>query len=102
MQLRVVEAIALDIAVGFRRLYSKVDVPGTRLFDGHDDLAWVDSHIKAETMHAAQVSDEDTGMTRLVADRERAEEFLTEVREYAAHWSRALETFAAALRAGNS
>jgi len=101
VQLRVVEAIALDIAVGFRRMYSKVEVPGTRLFAGRDDLAWVDSHIKAETVHAAQVSDEDTGMTRLVADRERAEEFLAEVREYAGNWSRALETFAVALQGGH-
>uniref|UniRef100_UPI00406D529D Putative molybdopterin oxidoreductase n=1 Tax=Streptomyces asoensis TaxID=249586 RepID=UPI00406D529D len=102
VQLRVVEDIALDIAVGFRRLYAKVEVPGTTLFAGRDDLAWVDSHIKAETMHAAQVSDEDTGMTRLVADREQAEEFLTAVREYAAHWSAALETYAQALRDGHA
>lgn len=97
VQLRVVETIALDIAVGFRRMYAKVWVDGARVFGSNDQFAWIDAHIKAETVHAAQVSDDETGMTGLVTDAERATEFLGLVTEYAAHWSQALECFARAL-----
>lgn len=94
IQLRVVETIALDIAVAFRRLYAKVSVDGERVFAETDQFAWIDSHIKAETVHAAQVSDDETGMTWVVTDTAQAAEFLTLVREYSENWSRALACFA--------
>ncbi|MET7622608.1 DUF6202 family protein [Streptomyces sp. NPDC005408] len=94
VQLRVVEAMALDIAVAFRRLYGKVRVDGQKLFATSDDLAWIDSHIKAETSHAKSVSDEETGMTALVETEEDAEELLLLATEYAAHWAAALDDFA--------
>ncbi|MFI5617204.1 DUF6202 family protein [Streptomyces sp. NPDC051567] len=99
VQLRVVETIALDIAVAFRRMFPRTAVPAGHgaLFTGPGDLAWIDSHIKAETGHAAQVSDDESGMTGLVADPADAELFLALVREYAQNWSRALETFARSL-----
>lgn len=100
VQLRVVETIALDIAVAFRRLYAKVLVDGERLFREKDQFAWIDSHIKAETSHAAQVSDDGTGMTGFVTTAAEAEQFLAIVREYAGHWSRALESFGDCLREG--
>ncbi|MCM2578732.1 DUF6202 family protein [Streptomyces meridianus] len=98
VQLRVVETIALDIAVGFRRLYAKVMVDGERLFHHNDQFAWIDSHIKAETGHAQQVSDDETGMTGLVTTSDEAAEFIRLVSEYADNWSRALETFGDCLR----
>ncbi|MFR9676038.1 DUF6202 family protein [Streptomyces sp. TR06-5] len=99
VQLRVVETIALDIAVGFRRMYGKVLVDGERLFTTTEQLAWIDAHIKAETVHAAQVSDDETGMTHLVESPQEAEEFTRLVTEYAGNWSRALATFADRLQA---
>ncbi|MCF6522645.1 DUF6202 family protein [Streptomyces sp. JJ36] len=102
VQLRVVETIALDIAVGFRRMYGKVLVDGERLFDRNEQFAWIDAHIKAETVHAAQVSDDETGMTGLVTDADRGEEFIGLVEEYARRWSAALECFADRLDAATA
>ncbi|MER7466106.1 DUF6202 family protein [Streptomyces sp. NPDC097981] len=97
VQLRVVETIALDIAVGFRRVYGKLEADGRRLFPEPGDLAWIDSHIKAETMHAAQVSDDETGMTTLLTTEEEARLFAGMVREYSASWAGALNAFADSL-----
>ncbi|WP_316524237.1 DUF6202 family protein [Kitasatospora brasiliensis] len=97
VQLRVVETIALDIAVGFRRVYGKLEAGGARVFPQTEDLAWIDSHIKAETMHAAQVSDDETGMTFLVTTEEEARVFAEMTAEYAAGWALALDDFADSL-----
>ncbi|MQY12354.1 hypothetical protein SRB5_24870 [Streptomyces sp. RB5] len=99
VQLRVVETIALDIAVGFRRMYGKVLADGEKVFSENEQFAWIDSHIKAETSHAAQVSDDETGMTTLVATEAEAAEFANLVAEYSRHWSAALTCFATALDA---
>ncbi|MCX4521965.1 DUF6202 family protein [Streptomyces anulatus] len=99
IQLRVVETIALDIAVAFRRMYAKVAVDGAKLFSETDDFAWIDSHIKAETGHAQQVSDDETGTTSLVTTEEEAKNFADLTAEYARSWSRALGDFAASLDA---
>ncbi|MGQ4490555.1 DUF6202 family protein [Streptomyces sp. 372A] len=99
VQLRVVETIALDIAVAFRRMYGKVESDGVAIFRADGALDWVDSHIRAETVHAAQVSADDTGMTSLVASPAEAEEFKRLTEEYAANWSRALGSFADCLPA---
>ncbi|MET7653908.1 DUF6202 family protein [Streptomyces sp. NPDC005486] len=97
VQLRVVETIALDIAVGFRRVYGKLETDGRRIFPEAADLAWIDSHIKAETMHAAQVSDDETGMTTLLTTEDEAAAFTAMTREYAACWAGALNAFADSL-----
>ncbi|QJS09497.1 hypothetical protein HKX69_08180 [Streptomyces argyrophyllae] len=97
VQLRVVETIALDIAVAFRRVYGKLEVNGERLFPETEDLAWIDSHIKAETMHAAQVSDDETGMTFLVTTKAEARTFAEMTAEYSASWAGALNAFADSL-----
>lgn len=94
VQLRVVETIALDIAVAFRRMYGKVTAGGEKVFTEKEQFAWIDAHIKAETVHAAQVSDDETGMTTLVTDDAEAAEFLRLVEEYAGSFSRALKCFA--------
>ncbi|MFB7918669.1 DUF6202 family protein [Streptomyces sp. NPDC056061] len=94
VQLRVVEATALDIAVAFRRMYGKVRVDGQKLFAASDALVWIDAHIKAETIHAKSVSDEETGMTALVESEEDAEELMLLATDYAAHWAGALDDFA--------
>ncbi|MFI9435621.1 MULTISPECIES: DUF6202 family protein [Streptosporangium] len=100
VQLRVVEAIALDIAVAFRRVYGKVLVNGQKLFTAPDALTWIDAHIKAETSHAKSVSDEETGMTAMVESGADAEEFVLLATDYAAHWAGALDDFADQVSAG--
>jgi hypothetical protein len=100
VQLRVVEHIALDIAVAFRRVCDKVTVAGAPLFARHGELDWIDSHIRAETGHAASVSDDETGMTTAVntaADRDR---FVALTEEYVGSWAGALDEFARMLRDG--
>lgn len=99
VQLRVVETIALDIAVAFRRTCSKVLVDhGRKVFTSTGQLAWIDSHIKAETGHAAQVSNDETGMSGIAVTEERQAEFLSLTERYAHRWSLALADFADALR----
>ncbi|MEU5217697.1 DUF6202 family protein [Streptomyces sp. NPDC020807] len=95
VQLRVVETIALDIAVAFRRMYAKVRTSdGGKFFAASDALVWIDAHIKAETSHAASVSDEETGMTALVESDADADELLVLATEYADRWADALDDFA--------
>lgn len=98
VQLRVVESIALDIAVAFRRVYSKTLANGEKVFPTAESLAWIDSHIKAETSHAASVSDDDTGMTAMVADEADRGRLSALVEEYSAHWSRTLLDFRKTLK----
>lgn len=100
VQLRVVEAIALDIAVAFRRLYSKVQVGDIKPYAADGALDWVDSHIKAETVHAKCVSDEATGMTVIASTPQERTELLAFAEEYAASWAGALNEFATELTAG--
>ncbi|MEU0517769.1 DUF6202 family protein [Streptosporangium sp. NPDC006007] len=97
VQLRVVETIALDIAVAFRRVFSKVAVDGRKVFTSAESLAWIDSHIKAETGHAESVSDHETGMTVIAESASDQAELLKLAEEYARNWARALDDFASAL-----
>jgi hypothetical protein len=94
VQLRVVQAIALDVAVGLRRMLPKVAVPRGAPFGSSDKLAWVDSHIRASTGHATQVGADDTAVTTLVTSRAAAEEFVVQIGEYAGNWSLSLASFA--------
>jgi hypothetical protein len=100
VQLRVVEAIALDIAVAFRRVYTKLDGGDTKLYGAPDALDWIDSHFKAEKSHANSVSDHETGMTAMVTTDEDRAEFERLALAYTADWARALDDFDSALVGG--
>jgi hypothetical protein len=100
VQLRVVEAIALDIAVAFRRIYSKIEVDGAKLYRESGALDWIDSHIKAETSHASSVTDDEAGMTFMASTEAEREEFARLAEEYTASWARALADFDAVLEEG--
>jgi hypothetical protein len=93
VQLRVVESIALDIAVAFRRIYSKTLANGRKVFPDAQSLSWIDSHIKAETEHAKSVSDDETGMTALVESEAERVRFTAMVEQYSLNWARALREF---------
>jgi hypothetical protein len=97
VQLRVVEAIAKDVAVALRRVLAKVTVGGRPLFS-RADMTWLDAHIRAETMHAKQVSDEDSGMSLVVKSEAEGELFVELVAEYATNWSRALNVYTPYIR----
>ena len=94
VQLRVVEAIALDITVAFKRVFSKAVVDGNRLFTRPDQFVWMDSHIHAEVEHHKAVSDDDTGTTAIADTEEKQRHMLQLTRQYAESWNIALNEFA--------
>jgi len=97
VQLRVVETIARDIAIAFRRVFSRLEIDGERLFPGRDDLAWIDTHIQAEVVHARDVRNDETGMASLATSGDQQQELLALTRRYADLWNDALRDFATAL-----
>ncbi|MBN3808538.1 DUF6202 family protein [Paraburkholderia sp. Ac-20347] len=94
VQLRVVEAIALDITVAFKRVFSRVEISGGRLFSRPQHFQWMDSHIHAEVEHHKAVSDDDTGTTAIADTPEKQARMLQLTQTYAAHWDVALNEFA--------
>lgn len=98
IQLRVVEAIALDITVAFKRVFSKVVANGAPLFSTPAQFAWMDSHIEAEVAHHKAVSDHDTGTTSVADSDSKRGDMLVLTQEYAANWNAALAEFAACLQ----
>ena len=97
VQLRVVEAIALDIVIAFKRVYSRLVIGGTKMFPASEQLAWMNSHIQAEVAHHSDVSNHDSGMTSLADTAAKQKEMLCLTAEYAWMWNAALEDFAAPL-----
>jgi hypothetical protein len=90
IQLRVVEAIALDITVAFKRIMTKVQVDGRRLFTRPEQLAWMNSHIEAEVAHHKAVSDDDSGTCAIADTRAKTRHMLARTRDYIACWTLAL------------
>lgn len=97
VQLRIVEAIARDIAIAFRRIFSRLEIDGEKLFPGREDLAWIDTHIKAEVGHASDVCRIDSGMAWLAVTSGQQQELLATSRRYASLWNDVLKDFANAL-----
>lgn len=97
VQLRVVEAIALEIAVAFKRVFGRLEVDGKRLFPRGDDLPWMNAHIRAEVTHNQQVSDHDVGMAGVADTVAKQQEMLAQTAEYVERWSQALGDFETAL-----
>ncbi len=93
VQLRIVEAIAMDIAVAFRSLYSLLTIDGKKVFPGVNDLAWVNAHIKAEVNHHKQVKDGDSGMVNIATTPEEQRTLLVLTKKYAECWALALKDF---------
>ena len=94
VQLRVVEAIALDITVAFKRVLSKAVADGQRVFTRPEQFQWMDSHIHAEVEHHKAVSDADTGTTAIADTEEKRRHMLSLTRSYAEDWNLALNEFA--------
>ncbi|WP_374569139.1 DUF6202 family protein [Ideonella sp.] len=97
IQLRVVEAIALDITVAFKRVMTRVTHQGRRVFTEPAHFTWMDSHIEAEVAHHKAVSDDDTGTCGIADTLQKREQMLSLTREYVDSWRVALTEFASHL-----
>ena len=95
-QLRIVEAIALDISKAFYYIFSKVKHNGTLIFKDKD-LTWITSHIEAETIHNQQVCDTTSGMARILVNSEDEKIMLELIEKYAEAWAKALNVLASFL-----
>ena len=96
-QVRVVEAIALDISLAFKHVFSNVKHDGENLFS-NKDLEWINAHIRAEVSHNEQVTDHDSGMTVIANTEEKCEKMKELCSRYSQAWGAALENFANMLR----
>lgn len=94
VQLRIVEAIAEDICLAFLAIFSKVEFQGKKIFASAKDLTWIHSHIKAETIHHEQVSNEYAGVMKIAESLEEKNTILSLTHEYAKAWSEALNHLA--------
>lgn len=87
VQLRVVEAIAMDIALAFRSIFPKLEVNGAKVFKTRDELAWIYTHIKAEAIHHQQVTDHDAGITQIAISPHEQQEFMLLTKELIDSWA---------------
>lgn len=94
VQLRVVEAIALEITIAFKRIFSKVERNGQKLFIKKEQLNWMYSHIHAEVEHHKSVTDEKSGTTVIANTKLKQQRMLELIEEYARNWNAALNDFA--------
>lgn len=92
VQLRIVETTALDIALAFLAVFSKVQYQGQKIFSDEDKL-WITAHIEAETIHDQQVSNPLYGMTAIADSPEEQLEMFTLLKDYANAWNVALNEF---------
>jgi hypothetical protein len=93
VHLRVVEAIALEIAIAFKRVFARAEAGGRRLFPRPADLDWMNTHIRAEVTHHAEVSGDETAVTALAQTLAAQEEMLALAARYAQMWGEALADF---------
>lgn len=93
VQLRVVEAIALEIAISFRAILSPLKANNQFIFKTNDDLAWVNAHIKAEVEHHKNVKDTSCGMAYAAITPDEQKLFLDLTKKYIKAWHLALLEF---------
>lgn len=93
IQLRIVEAIAQEIALSYRALFTELSIDGALLFPTEPDLAWINSHIKAEVIHHRLVKDTDGGMSQIARTFEEQQEYLDLTAEYIEAWEGAMHDF---------
>lgn len=93
IQLRIVEAIALEITIAFKHIFSKVELDGKKVFSKKEQFRWMNSHIMAEVEHNKSVSDKDTGTTVIADTKSKKTRMLKLTNEYAAKWNAALNDF---------
>lgn len=87
IQLRVVEAIALDIMTAFSYLFRSLEIEGKKFFNYKDALALIHSHIKAEVFHCQQVTDKDSSIINIFSSLREQEQLLLLAYDYINCWS---------------
>jgi hypothetical protein len=97
VQLRVVEAITLDIVIAFKRVFTRLSIGGNKVFPSSAQLAWMNSQLQAAVVHHNDVSNHDGGMTCLADTGAKQKEMLCLAAAYTRAWNAALADFAAAL-----
>lgn len=90
IQLRIVEDIALHIAVAFQCIFNNLFHKGEKVFSDRRSLAWITSHIKAEVSHHNQVSNTESGMSCIATTLHEQKKFLEMTEWYAGLWEKAL------------
>lgn len=100
IQLRVVEAIALDIAVSFRSIFENISQNNQSLFS-RKELNWIIAHIKAEITHHQQVANDNDGIAFLATSAKDQLEFISTLQWYANLWTVALDDFNTFLNRNN-
>lgn len=93
VQLRVVEAIALHIAMAFHKILIGVEHQGQKIYGKRSALAWITAHIQAEVTHHSQVTDTQDGMSYVATNVEEQHQFLATLDWYSELWSHALNDF---------
>ena len=95
IQLRVVEAIALNIAISFRDVFSHTFHGAEKTFGDRKNLDWIYSHIKVESEHHQQVSGSETAVTRALVGKQyfNNDIVLSEFDRYVDSWALALADF---------
>lgn len=93
IQLRIVEAIALEIAISFRAILSPLKVNNEFVFKTNEDLAWVNAHVKAEVEHHKSVKDISYGMAYVAITPDEQKTFLELTKKYIKAWHFALLEF---------
>ena len=93
VQLRVVEAIALEIAISFRAILSPLKINDKFIFPKNDDLAWINAHIKAEVEHHKSVKSSLFGMANAAITPDEQQIFLDLTKKYIKAWYTALLEF---------
>lgn len=101
IQLRVVEAIALDIVLAFLPLFSKTSLDTQPIFQSRENLSWITAHIKAEVIHHRQVTHDDNGVMNIVNTIKEQEELFFLAEEYINSWKGVFEDFYAFLDSGH-
>jgi len=98
IQLRIVEAIAYNIASAFLDLFSKVECDGKLVFEKESDKLWILTHIEAEIVHDQQVCSEISGMAKIASTPDAQKEMLEIAKKYCQAWAMALSDFAQVLK----
>jgi hypothetical protein len=92
LQLRVVEAIALDICRSFYMIFNEIRFKDRKIFN-ETDLAWITTHLRAEEYHHHQARDTISGIICNETSISDQKYFLGEAQEYIKLWSNVLIDF---------
>lgn len=98
VQLRIVEAIAFNIASSFLVVFGNVKYKDVPVFANEIDKTWITAHIEAEVVHSEKVSNDFSGMARIAQTPNEQNHMLQMTNDYCQAWSATLQCFTNLLR----